>query len=609
MRTIVRLVTAALLGLALLSPAPSAHAASRSPLTVGGHSPALAGESVTLSGSLPQSRSRRYVVQRQTVKGWVHVTAGRTDRAGRYRSTVRVTRTTTLRVHAPAQGRLVPRSSVKRTVRTVTDRSTVALLDQGWSRTARVTLTAPRPGRPISVETRAADGTWRVAGSGTTPTGTRTTSVSLGPLTPGTLSLRMRMPAWRGAKAYTSSTTRATVAAPVVEPPDPTPPAEPSDPPSVVTLPQVDITTSDAAPVDSREVWVHGTVSVDGTAHATRIRGRGNSTWGQPKKPYRLRLDAASGLLGLPSDRDWVLLANYFDRSHLRNATAFEVAARTRMAWTPTTRHVNVTLNGRPLGLYVLTEHVRASSNRVALATGGVFAEVDERLEANAEPGFRTRHGTALVLKEPEAVSDERAVAFREHVERFEDSLYGRSEDDAWRDMIDEDSFVDWYLVNELFKNVDADFFSSVFVTWDPTGGGRLSMGPVWDFDLTAGLMRSNAPSLHLPEGWWLRGGASTDETHARHDDHWLATMLRDDAFAARVAQRWSELSHEVAGVVAALDARADAIAPHAEADLRLWPESADLPMSHHPTFRGEVAQLRTWLADRRTWLDAQLLP
>lgn len=589
MPTIARLATAVLVGVALLTPVTSTTAAPASALKIS-VTDALAGEKVTLSGYLPQSRSRAYVVQRKTDQGWVRVIAGRTDRAGRHRTTITVRKTMTLRVVAPRQGGLAARSSVARTVRMLVDRSSVALVDLGRSNTARATLTVLRPGRPMVVEKRNAQGAWAVIGRTTHPRSGTTVTMRLTPLSPGPVTLRLRMGAWRGAQAYTSAVTTTRVAAPAA------------------VLPQIDVTTDGAAPVATREDWVRGSVSIDGVTHPMRIRGRGNSTWNQEKKPYRFRLDSAASVLGLPADRDWVLLANYFDRSHLRNAAAFEIAARTGLAWTPSTRHVNLTLNGKPLGLYVLTEHVRVTPSRVQLAEGGVFAEVDERLEANAEPGFRTPHGTALVLKEPEDVSDPRGVAFKAWVEIFEDSLYGRSGDpDAWRTMIDQESFADWYLVNELFKNVDADFFSSVFMTWDPAGGGLLTLGPVWDFDLSAGLRRSSVPSLLEPQGWYLRGGVSGDTTHPRRDDHWLATMLKDETFAAAVARRWRELSPAVATVVAGLDARADAIAPRAEADLGMWPGTATSPVSHATTFRGEVDHLRTWLTARRAWLDARM--
>ncbi len=146
------------------------------------------------------------------------------------------------------------------------------------------------------------------------------------------------------------------------------PPAPPS---------QLVIDTQGAAV--GREDYVPGTVTLDGVTHATEVRGRGNSTWGWAKKPYKLKLEQDVALIGSRPYDEWVLLAGYADRSSLRTAAAFAVAAQTRLKWTPRFRFVEVVLNGQPQGLYMLTEQVEEGKGRVDLPDDGYLLEINQR--------------------------------------------------------------------------------------------------------------------------------------------------------------------------------------------------------------------------------------
>ena len=132
------------------------------------------------------------------------------------------------------------------------------------------------------------------------------------------------------------------------------PPADvgwPPAPPSQLVIDTV------GQPID-RDDYVEGTVTLDGVTRATEVRGRGNSTWTWPKKPYKLKLAEDAALVGTREYDEWVLLAGYADRSALRTAAAFAVASQTRLGWTPQFRFVEVVLNGQPQGLYMLSEQV-----------------------------------------------------------------------------------------------------------------------------------------------------------------------------------------------------------------------------------------------------------
>ena len=94
-----------------------------------------------------------------------------------------------------------------------------------------------------------------------------------------------------------------------------------------------------------------------------KIKGRGNSTWGLPKKPYKIKFDSKKSLMGFPADKEWVLLANYTDKTQLRNELAFFMGRISSFEYTPRTAFVEVIINGVYNGTYQLTEQLKISKN------------------------------------------------------------------------------------------------------------------------------------------------------------------------------------------------------------------------------------------------------
>ena len=123
-------------------------------------------------------------------------------------------------------------------------------------------------------------------------------------------------------------------------------------------LPVVYINTPDSSPITSKEVWTENSsitiINSDGSIgysdNQLQIRGRGNSTWGYPKKPYALKLSSKTSVLGMPKHKRWVLLANWLDRTLMRNDVAFQISRQTGLAWTPRGQFVELVLNGKHLG-------------------------------------------------------------------------------------------------------------------------------------------------------------------------------------------------------------------------------------------------------------------
>jgi len=355
------------------------------------------------------------------------------------------------------------------------------------------------------------------------------------------------------------------------------------------------ITTEGGAPITSRDDYVNGSMLLDGVQRAIEIRGRGNSTWTWPKKPYKIKLAEDAALLGTEPRDEWVLLANYADRTAMRNWLAMSLGASTRLAFTPRTRFVDVVLNGVPIGLYLLTDQVEQGTERVELPDKGYLLEINKRFRDQGDRGFWSDHRMPVSFKDPDEPNRTQRQKVRGAINRFEQALYGKDFTDpetGYASFIDVESFIDWYLVEELFLNQDSYFATSVHVTWSP--GGDIAMGPLWDFDLSAGT-KWNATSS--PEGYYTR----------YHGEHWINRMFDDPAFTRAVKARWAQLRPVVDAMIAEIPAAADVIRPSVLSNWAIWPQTTESELKgsvHADSFDGEVSFLRSWLSARAVWMS-----
>jgi hypothetical protein len=399
-------------------------------------------------------------------------------------------------------------------------------------------------------------------------------------------------------------------------------------------LPVVTVTTDGGAPVLNREDYVNATVDIYGgkdrpehnfTA-TTQIRGRGNSTWSNPKKPYRLKLTTSASVFGFPADRDWTLLANYWDQALTRNALAFEVSRLLNRAYTPRCTPVEFVLNGAHLGSYQLCEQMESATNRIP-AAGGWLLEIDDLPRVDpADQYFRSPrldawslesdpNPSVWVFKQPSAPTVTQRADVERDILAVEESIYGAGfadPDTGYAKFLDVDALISWYLTQELLKNNDAAFFKSVYLYRVP--GGRVTLGPVWDFDLAAG----NYPFDGGPTGWKIRNSA------------WIDRLFDDRAFIDRLKTRWQALYARRLEVDSYIVAYTDALqlsqrlthpmfVPYAPGPL-LMAESfatAELfPTRVRPAsavwsdsdWASEVSRLRTWLNARWAWLHTNIM-
>lgn len=382
-------------------------------------------------------------------------------------------------------------------------------------------------------------------------------------------------------------------------------------------LPLLKITTDNLAPIVSKDDYIGAQMTLESNVPGEaavvgglQIRGRGNSTWGMPKKPYRVKLTDKKPLLGMPSSRDWVLLANYSDKSLMRNALAMELGTAMGMAWTPRWAFVEVYLNDRYDGVYLLMENIKVASGRVEIdelaeedvgadvITGGYLLEVDFRQDGHTM--FTAIDDLPIVFQDPEEPVPAQEAYMKGYLDEFETVLHSAGFADpvnGYSKYIDVDSFVRWYLVNELFRNVDANMWSSCWM-YKPRGE-KLFMGPLWDFDLAAGNVDYN--NAFLTAGWHIR------------DAKWFSRLFLDPVFRDRVRTMWNEIkADEIPAMLDAIRSRAATLQQAQLNNFHRWPilEMYVWPNNQVPgSYAGELDYLEDWLAARAGWMDAQFNP
>jgi len=366
-----------------------------------------------------------------------------------------------------------------------------------------------------------------------------------------------------------------------------------------------------------RTLWHDGYLTIAGDMYDTpvELRGRGNSTWhdGWEKRPLRLRFETPTYLLGIEyAARDWILLANHLDRSLMRNYAVLMLAAQMgqtgRIDFLPTSLFVHLYVNGEYMGVYQLTDERDAHPSRIDISRNASPARSEYLLELNARAADDGVYGMDFFIAGERFYDvrfprgnhrSEAHVYYARHFITQTDNAI-RSHD--WEEIIhwiDVDSFVDFYLMQELFKNPDVASLSVFLSIRGYNENRHVHMGPVWDFDTAAGN------TLHHDHGndpQYLLAALRND---------WYRNLMQIPAFQQAVAQRWHDIRHTAIPYM--LD-YLDQTAHHFQADFERnfnrhpimgvdsWGTPTDILAI--PDFMGQVEFLISWLQIRTNWMD-----
>jgi hypothetical protein len=360
------------------------------------------------------------------------------------------------------------------------------------------------------------------------------------------------------------------------------------------------------------------------------IRGSGAVWQGWPKQSYAFETVDSSGvpldvpILGMPRENDWILYGPYTDKTLLRDALAYRMA-RDMGRYAPRTRFCELVLNGEYHGVYLFVEKIKRDANRVAVSkmdstdiagdavTGGYIIKVDrEAGEENSgwtsrlspSPDAENKVKYLYHYPRPSDIEPEQRTEIRRFMDSFETVMAADDRTGYPDSLFDADTFIDYILVNEITRNVDAYSLSTYMHKDRNSRDGRLKMGPAWDYNL--GFGNADYYAGDSTSGWMI-------DRKVRLLDRipfWVGALWGDAGIRARFNRRYRELRGGILSterVFGMIDAWADTIAEAESRDHALYPVLG-VYVWPNPfvggTYADEISHLREWIRERLAWMD-----
>lgn len=366
------------------------------------------------------------------------------------------------------------------------------------------------------------------------------------------------------------------------------------------------------------------------------IEIRGSSSQFFDKKQYLLETRNQDGsnnnvsLLGMPEENDWILYAPFSDKSLIRNVVTYRLG-RDLGRYAPRTHLCEVIINGEYMGVFVLVEKIKRDKNRVDISrlnpdeisgedlTGGYIIKID-RAQGNRNwdspipPVPNGQQRTKFVFEYPDSddLVSQQETYIRNYITDFETALAGPDFDHPERGYlpyVDLNSFVDFFLMNELTRNVDA-YRLSTFMYKDKNE--KLTMGPLWDFNLAFG----NADYCEGGEtiGWQYKRFNEICLGDQWINPFWWSRLVQDSSFCRVATERWStlrtnELSYNRIEFV--IDSLVEELDGPAQRNFDRWNVLGRYIWPNNfvgTTYESEIDYLKNWIQARLSWMDGNLV-
>lgn len=365
------------------------------------------------------------------------------------------------------------------------------------------------------------------------------------------------------------------------------------------------------------------------------IELRGSSSQSFPKKsfgfettgPDSIPLDI--GLLGLPPEHDWILNANYTDKTLMRNVMAYDLW-RSTGKWASRCRYGELFLNGQYQGVYILMEKIKRGNDRLDIArldpdenagdnlTGGYILKIDKLTGGGTGwnspwPPPQSGSGQTIFIQyeypSADSISAQQVYYIQEFVDSFETALAGPNFADpqlGYRKYMNEASLIDYFLLNEISKNIDGYRLSTFFYKDKRSNSAVLRMGPPWDYDLA--WRNADYYGGDDPAGWAYESVSAGDGFQT---PFWWDKLMQDPLFTEHLRCRWETLR---AGIYleSSLYSYIDSLAALLNESMGrnferwpilgvyVWPNPSPIPSD----YAGEISNLKAWLHNRISWLD-----
>lgn len=369
------------------------------------------------------------------------------------------------------------------------------------------------------------------------------------------------------------------------------------------------------------------------------IRGSSSQAYFE-KKSYSIETQDDIGenlnvqLLGMPKENDWVLYGPFSDKSLIRNSLAYNMGLNI-MEWGPRSRYCELIINNDYLGIYLLCEKIKRDKNRVDIAklikkdtvgddlTGGYIIKIDKAVSAGAGEGWISPYHPDNAQNQyilfqyhyPKArnILPVQASYIENYINNFEGSLKSSTFNDpeiGYKKYIDMNSFINFFIINEVSRNVDGYRLSSFLYKKKESQGGKLYMGPVWDFNLGFG-------NADYCDGSNINGFSYLFNYTCSYDwfltPFWWERFLEDSVFQNSLKTRWEELRngylHEDS-IMNYIDSLAFLLDMPQKRNFQRWNILGEYIWPNPyigDTYSQEVDYLKGWIKNRLVWLDTNL--
>lgn len=396
---------------------------------------------------------------------------------------------------------------------------------------------------------------------------------------------------------------------------------------SATELPKLYIDAEEEFENIDRETWVSATYTLTigtkefpgGNYEGTgSVKGRGNSSWTYPKKPYSIKLDSKASWLGIPKTKKYAVIPSYNDGTLMRNYITYKgFAELVGIDYVPKCEFVDVYLNGEYNGIYLLTERIDIEGSKVNIEeadaenlSGGYLIEkdVNGRVDFDTDLWFRCPYWANqakdyFVLKAPEPDDPELSRAMlnylTDYMQRVHDAIMGESGED-WHDYVDISSWVDFIIVEEIAKNIDGCMKTSCWLYKD-RDDDHIYMTAPWDFDFAYGRVNWNnqspqhndvddCPNADTPDGFMIVNSSNP----------WMDTLYdNEEEFRNALKERYTAYrSTMIEGLFPMINEQAAYLTVVQQPNYELW----------NRNFHSAVNILRNWLTNRLAWLDGEWL-
>ena len=361
------------------------------------------------------------------------------------------------------------------------------------------------------------------------------------------------------------------------------------------------------------------------------IERRGNSSQWQGKTPYRFETVDDEGensnveLLGMPAENDWALYAPWQDKTMIRNVLTYQLSNEMGR-YASRSRHVELYLNNEYRGIYVLMEKIKRDGNRVDISklnpgeitgddvTGGYILKFDWFYTGDNIGGFESEYDNMIYnyhYPKPSDIVPEQEAYIEEYINEFETIMMGTdytNDSTGYPSMMNVESFVDFILLQELAKNVDAYRLSTYIYKDKESIDNRLTAGPVWDFN--HGFGNCDYGETWEVDNWLLEYNPEGGDQVA----FWWEFLWEDLAFQHKAAVRYTELRQTIFSeehIYSIIDSIADYLGPAVDRNFARWPLLGNYIWPNYyvfDTYEEEIDYLKSWTAQRLAWMDSDIL-